>query len=82
MIRAMAVLGITVAALLMATAALAQAPMSNADLIKLAKAGLSEDFMINSVDQQGSQLSTDVTGLVELKNGGVSERVRSRVARD
>jgi len=75
MIRAMAVLGITVAALLMATAALAQAPMSNADLIKLAKAGLSEDFMINSVDQQGSQLSTDVTGLVELKNGGVSERV-------
>src|SRR5579871_937359 len=58
-----------------ATIAPAQAPMSNADLIKLSKAGLSEDFIINSIQQQGSGLSTDVTGLIEMKEAGVSERV-------
>ncbi|HXP86819.1 MAG TPA: hypothetical protein VN841_18960 [Bryobacteraceae bacterium] len=64
-----------VGALLACTAAWAQAPMTNADLIKLANAGLSEDFILNSVNQQGSQLSTGVTGLIEMKNAGVSERV-------
>jgi hypothetical protein len=68
-------LGVAATALLALTAGWAQAPMTNADLIKLANAGLSEDFILNSVNQQGSQLSTDVTGLIELKNGGVNERI-------
>lgn len=68
-------LTITVATLLAAAAVWAQAPMTNDDLIKLAKAGLSEEFIVASVDEQGSQLMTDVNDLIELKGGGVSERV-------
>ncbi len=30
--------------------------MTNADVIKLAKAGLSEDFILNTIEQQGSRL--------------------------
>ena len=44
-----------------------QATMSNADLIKLTKSGLSEDFIINLVDQQGSRLSSDISALIEMK---------------
>jgi hypothetical protein len=59
----------------------AQATMSNADLIKLTKSGLSEEFVINLVDQQGSRLSSDVSALIEMKSEGVNERVLAAVLR-
>ena len=61
--------------------ALAQATMSNADLIKLVKSGLSEDFIANLIDQQGSRLSSNVSALTELKEAGVNERVISAVVK-
>jgi hypothetical protein len=67
--------------LLCAAAAYAQQTLSNADLIKLAKSGLSEDFILNLVDQQGSRLSSDVSSLVELKAGGVNERILSAIVK-
>ncbi len=62
-------------------AAFAQHTLSNDDVIKLARAGMSEEFVLNVIDQQGSRLSSDVSSLIELKNAGVSERVLSAIAR-
>jgi hypothetical protein len=55
--------------------------MTNEDLVKLSKAGLSEDFILNLVQQQPSALVTDARRLVELKNNGVSERIILAAAR-
>jgi len=53
----------------------AQTALTNEDLVKLTKAGLSEDFILNLIEQQPSSLLTDAGRLVELKNNGVSERI-------
>jgi hypothetical protein len=55
--------------------------MSNGDLVKLANSGLSDDFILNLIDQQGSRLSTDVSSLVEMKRAGVSEKILTAAAR-
>jgi hypothetical protein len=59
----------------------AQTTLSNSDLVKLSKAGLSEDFVLNLIDQQGSRLSTDPSALIALKNEGVNERIISAAVR-
>ena len=53
----------------------AQTPMTNEDVITLGKAGLSEDFVLNLVQQQPSTFSTDAGRLVDLKVNGLSERL-------
>ena len=71
-----------VLALLVAPAGLrAQTYLTNDDIPKLVKSGLSEDFILNLIDQQGSKLSSDTSRLVELKNSGVGERVIGAVVR-
>jgi len=62
------------------SALLAQATLTNDDIAKLVKSGLSEDFILNLIDQQGFRLSSDVPRLIELKNNGVSERIIAAVA--
>src|SRR5919197_1454069 len=57
-----------------------QGGITNDDVIKLVKSGLSEDFILNSIKSQPSRLSTDAGRLVELKNNGVSERIIAAVA--
>jgi hypothetical protein len=59
----------------------AQTTLSNSDVIKMANAGLSEDFITNLVDQQGSRLSSDVSSLIEMKQAGVNERILSAVVK-
>jgi hypothetical protein len=59
----------------------AQPTVSNADIVKLSKAGLSEDFILNVIDQQGSRLSSSTSSLIELKNNGVNERIIGAVVR-
>ncbi len=59
----------------------AQTAMSNEDVVKLVKAGLSEDFILNLVQQQPSRFATEAGRLVELKNNGVSERLITAMAR-
>lgn len=68
---------------LVATAGLvaAQSTLTNDDVIKLAKSGLSEQFVIERIDQQGSRLSSDVSSLIELKDNGVNERIITAVVR-
>src|ERR1051325_138495 len=59
----------------------AQSTLTNPDLVKLSKAGLSEDFILNLIDQQGSRLQSDPSALVDLKKEGVNERIISAVVR-
>jgi hypothetical protein len=69
------------ALLALASGLLGQTAMTNDDLVKLAKAGLSEDFILNLVQQQPSALLTDAGRLVELKSSGLSERIILAAAR-
>ena len=59
----------------------AQTTLTNSDLAKMSKAGLSEDFITNLIDQQGSRLATDPSALITLKNEGVNERIISAAVR-
>src|SRR5205809_4211928 len=59
----------------------AQTTLTNSDLVKMSKAGLSEDFITNLIDQQGSRLATDTSALITLKNEGVNERIISAAVR-
>jgi hypothetical protein len=53
----------------------APAKMSNESVIKMAKAGLSDDLIVQTIGSQPGQYSTDADSLVALKQAGVSERV-------
>lgn len=67
--------------LVVACALPAQTALTNEDLAKLAKAGLSEEFILNLIEKQPANLYTDAGRLVELKAGGVSERLISAAVR-
>jgi hypothetical protein len=55
--------------------------MTNDDVIKLSKAGLSEQFVTDLIDKQGSGLRGDVSSLIALKEGGANERIVAAVAK-
>jgi hypothetical protein len=67
--------GVCVVVLGFASLLCGQTALTNDDLIKLTKAGLSDDFVLNLIQQQPASLSTDAGRLVELKNAGASERI-------
>lgn len=72
---------VSLLAVVLAGALCAQANMTNDDVIKLAKAGLSEQFVTDLIDKQGSKLSGDVSSLIALKENGVNERIVGAVAK-
>lgn len=55
--------------------------MTNDDVMKLANAGLTEAFVVDLIEKQGSSLKGDVGSLVQLKSGGVNERIITAVAK-
>jgi hypothetical protein len=57
--------------------------MTNDDVIKLSKSGLSESFVTDLIDKQGTstRLSGDVSSLIQLKKNDVNERVISAVVK-
>ena len=59
----------------------AQVALTNEDLVKLSKAGLGEEFILNLIQQQPSRLATEAGRLVELKQAGVSERIVAAVVK-
>ena len=59
----------------------AQPALSNSDVVKMANAGLSDEFITNLIDQQGGHLSSDVASLVDLKRAGVNERILSAIVK-
>ncbi len=72
---------VTTLVLLAGTLAAQSATMTNDDVLKLSKAGLSEQFVTDLIDKQGSKLSGDVSSLIALKEGGANERIVSAVAK-
>lgn len=53
----------------------ASAKMTNDSVVKLSKAGLSDDLIVQSIEAQPTEFSTDADSLVALKTAGVSDRV-------
>src|ERR1035438_8780977 len=49
--------------------------MTNDSVIRMAKAGLSDDLIVQTISGQPGQYSMDADSLVELKQAGVSDRV-------
>ena len=53
----------------------AQQTMNNDSVIKLVKAGLSEDLIISTINAQPGAYDTTTDGLIALKKAGVSDKV-------
>jgi hypothetical protein len=58
----------------------AQSPLTNDDISRLVKAGMSEDFILNLIRQQPTQFATDAARLAQLHAAGISERILSAMA--
>jgi hypothetical protein len=58
---------------------LAQQILNNDSVIKLAKAGLSEDLIITTINSSPGSYDTSADGLIALKNAGVSDKVVSAI---
>ena len=59
----------------LATGLLAQQQLNNESILKLHKAGLGEDMIVNMVNTQPGQYAVAVDDVVALKRAGVSENV-------
>ena len=53
----------------------APAKLSNDSVVRMAKAGLGDDLIIQTVNSQPGQYTTDADSLIALKQAGVSDRV-------
>lgn len=63
------------ATLVTAAPASAQQGLTNADIIKMQSAGLSENIILASVNEQPAAYDTSTDGLLALKKAGVSDAV-------
>lgn len=61
----------------------AQAPansaLTNADIVKMMRAGLPESIIVREIRQSGGTLNTTPDALIQLKKQGASERILSAV---
>jgi hypothetical protein len=64
-------------AMLFAALILAQQALTNDSILKLVKAGMGNDLIINMVNTQPSNFSLGPEDLIALKKGGVSEKIIS-----
>ena len=67
------------AALLAVSGLAIAAPMTNDDVIKMVKGGLSEEIVIQSVNTSEPKFDTSPDGLVQLKQGGVNDRIIQQI---
>jgi hypothetical protein len=61
--------------LLLLVPLVAQDTLTNDSVVKLVKAGLGEDIIVNMINTQPSKFSTSADSIVALKKAGVSDRV-------
>jgi hypothetical protein len=54
-----------------------QAKMSNDSVIRMEKAGLSDDLIVQTIGSQPGQYTTDADAVIALKQAGISDRVIS-----
>jgi hypothetical protein len=57
----------------------AQQVLNNDSIIKLTKAGLSDDLIVSTVNAQAGTYDTSTDGLIALKSAGVSDKVVAAV---
>ncbi len=60
---------------LTSTICMAQQALTNDAIIKMSKAGLSDDLILQTINSQPVNFSTSATDLVSLKQAGLSDRV-------
>ena len=65
--------------LLMAPLFAVAAPMTNDDVVKMVKGGLSDATVLQAIEGAEAGFDTSPDGLVKLKQGGVSEAVIQRI---
>ena len=53
----------------------APAPLTNAEILEMVKAGFAEETIVKSIQLSETRFDTSVAALVELKNAGASEKV-------
>lgn len=58
-----------------ANAQVAAQAVTNFDLVEMTRAGVSEDLIISTVRSRGGRLDLSPSGLISLKQNGVSDRV-------
>lgn len=61
--------------LLMSSVVFAQEALNNATVIKLVKAGLSEDLIVSTINSSTGSFDTTANGLIALKKAGASDKV-------
>jgi hypothetical protein len=59
--------------------AFAQQALDNNAIIKLVKAGLSDDLIVTTINAQAGNYDTSTDGLIALKTGGASDKVVSAI---
>ena len=59
--------------------AFAQQALNNDAIIKLVKAGLSDDLIVTTINAQPGNYDTSTDGLIALKTGGASDKVVSAI---
>ena len=67
---------------LLALPIFAQAPtdnvLTNADIVKMVKAGLPESIIVREIQASRTNFGTSPTSLIELKKQGASEKILAR----
>jgi hypothetical protein len=54
---------------------MAQQTLNNDNIIKLVKAGLSDDLIVSSITTEAGNYNTTTDGIIALKHAGVSDRI-------
>lgn len=70
---------VTAVLLAMCTLLTAQQPLNNEGVIKLVKAGLSDDLIVNTINTQPSNFDASPDGIIALKTAGASDKVVNAV---
>src|SRR5580692_6147264 len=63
------------ALMLLCPALVAQQALDNGSVIKLVKAGLSEDLIVTTINSSPGSYDTSANGLIALKKAGVTNKV-------
>ena len=58
---------------------IAQQTLTNDSIIKMAKAGLSDDLIVSTINTSSGKFDVTTDGLIALKSGGVSDKVVSTI---
>lgn len=53
----------------------ADGPLTNSDIVKMMKAGISENIILREIQISGGNFGTSPTALIDLKKHGASERI-------